>query len=115
MSEPNSPQYGPHSKVSYTESFKQRKEERQSGPSIDQLRQEIDVLKRNQDNDQKKIADLEEFRRGMNGDENIRVDDNKITWVGRGGDTNMQVTQFDVAVNGAPKVTNMPYDGFRNA
>lgn len=115
MSEPDSPQYGPHSKVSYAEAFKQRKEERQSGPSIDQLRQEIDVLKRNQDNDQKKIADLEEFRRGMNGDENIRVDDNKITWVGRGGDTNMQVTQFDVAVNGVPKVTNMPYDGFRDA
>jgi hypothetical protein len=123
MDAPESPQYTAHSQSSSREAILARRETRRQqteGPDgqIQQLKKEIETLKRNQANDQAKIADMEEFRRGMSGDENIKVADNRITWVGRaGGDgiTGYSPVVLDVCVNGEPKVSTFLYDGFRDS
>jgi hypothetical protein len=110
-----SPLYVAYKSASSREKIADRRQARRD-KTPDQLSREIEMLRRNQANDQSKIAELEEFRRGMNGDENIKVDDNKITWVGKvnGGISEFDPVVLDVCVGGVPQKSTFLYDGFRD-
>lgn len=110
-----SPTYGVYDKKTSQEAINERREARRQLSTDPATRTQagIDAISRVQEALEQRVAALEGFRAGMNGDENIKVADNKITWVGRVSAENLEATEFDVCVDGDPMVTNIPNDGFR--
>lgn len=98
-----SPTYGVYDKKTSQEAINERREARRqlSTDPATRIASDFAALKRDQDAQGQKIAALESFRAGMNGDENIKVTDNKITWVGRTGlDEGGQGVQVTAIENG---------------
>lgn len=120
MPDDPTPQYKPHDPISSKEKIEERRAVRANrfqesqDPVVAGLQRKIDGLERLVRDQAKELADLKKFREGMSGDENIMVNDNKVTWIGRiPGDGGGAYTTVDFCDDGVWKLVDVDMRNIR--